>query len=150
MLRTKTLHASINLLYSTARFALYRTAALSMKLYFYFRLRRAAIARALRFSSQSSLRSRYGRLTPGAALRRDNSSILYVKEKIKWLDLKQKKKTKERLYFKKVKQRGLSINKNKRMIWLLVLKKEKIKALVLKRLKEKGGLKFKRMIKGVY
>lgn len=40
--RTKTLHASINLLYSTARFALYRTAALSMKLYFYFRLRRAA------------------------------------------------------------------------------------------------------------
>ena len=42
------------------------------------------------------------------------------------------------------------MNKNKRMIWLLVLKKEKIKALVLKRLKEKGGLKFKRMIKGVY
>ena len=41
--RTKTLHASINLLYSTARFALYRTAALSMKLYFCFRLRRAAI-----------------------------------------------------------------------------------------------------------
>lgn len=60
------------------------------------------------------------------------------------------KKTNKRLYFKKVKQRGLSINKNKRMIWLLVLKKEKIKALVLKRLKEKGGLKFKRMNKGVY
>lgn len=42
VLRTKTLHASINLLYSTARFALYRTAALSMKLYFSVRLRRAA------------------------------------------------------------------------------------------------------------
>lgn len=68
------------------------------------------------------------------------SSILYVKEKIEWLDLKQKKKTNKRLYFKKVKQRGLSINKNKRMVWLLVLKKETIKALVLKRLKEKGGL----------
>ena len=66
-----------------------------------------------------------------------------------WIQNKRKRRIKG-FTLKKVKQRGLSINKNKRMVWLLVLKKEKIKALVLKRLKEKGRLKFKRMIKGVY
>lgn len=80
----------------------------------------------------------------------DVSTINYVKRKDRLALCLIKEKDEQRLYFKKVKQRGLSLNKNKRIIWLLVLKKEKVKALVLKRLKEKGGLKFKRMIKGVY